>query len=151
MATKAKKAKNVNTEKSDMRAHRALTKFLQALGKEGEDLEYWNYTASELDNYLAKFWYGARKEPSDDEINENQDEEVELKSTLYTASSLKNFRYALNRVLKKKNTVFDLISKDAVAFRKSNEAFESAIKELKKEGKGDVKSKKEITEEGKNL
>ena len=147
LENKNKKAKNVNTEKSDMHAHRAFTKFLEAYGKEGEDLEYWNYTASELDNYLAKFWFGAHKEtPEKDAEESNKDG---LTSTMYTANTLRNFRYALNRILKKKNTIFDLISKDNISFHKSNSAFENAIAELKKEGKGDVKSKKEITKDGK--
>ena len=142
---KSKQCKNINTEKSDMRAHRAFTKFLEAYGKTGEDLEYWNYTESELDNFLSKFWFGARKDTSD-ENDENEDEDPENKKGLYTANSLRNFRYALNRVLKNKGTVFDLLAKDSISFRKSSTAFENAVKELKKEGKADVKSKREINE-----
>ena len=145
---KTKKCKNYNTEKSEARADSAFRKFLMAMDVPEDKTDYWNYTEPELDNFLAKFWFGARKGICDEE-NESQEEDPQLKQRLYKANTLRNFRYGLNRILKNKGHLYDIASKNTASFMKSQQAFTDAIKELKSEGKGDVDSYPEIEEEGK--
>ena len=147
---KAKEQKNKNTERSDKRAHTAFTKYLQAYGLEGEELEYWKFEASKLDTYLAKFWFGARKDVEDfSDDNEDFEPDPALKDKCYSANTIRNFRYALNRILKEKSDVRDIIEKGSKTFKKSQEAFTNAVKELKSQGKAEIHSKHEITEDGK--
>ena len=54
--------------------------------------------------------------------------------------------YGINRILRKYGHKFDIGK--SVNFRKSQECYKTAIKELKECGKGFIKSAKEITEEG---
>ena len=61
LAKKNDDLKNSNTEKSNRRADRAFRSFLQAMGRETNDCDYWDFTEESLDDYLAKFWFGARK------------------------------------------------------------------------------------------
>ena len=72
-----------------------------------------------------------------------------MKQHLYKANSLRNFCYGLNRILQNKGHLYDISDKKTASFQKSQQAFNDAIKELKSEGKGDVKSYPEIVEEGK--
>ena len=60
-----KLAKNKNTECNEKHAHSAFTKYLEESGLENDDLHYWNFCDGMLDNYLAKFWFGARKDTVD--------------------------------------------------------------------------------------
>ena len=143
---KTKLSKNDNTEKSERRAHSAFTKFLIAMNVPEDQVDYWNYTEPELDNYLAKFWFGARKDTDTDDDDSQQD--PEMKQRMYKANSLKNFRYGLNRVLKSKGHLYDITDKKTASFVKSQQAFSDAIKELKAEGKAQVDSYPEILEEG---
>ena len=141
--------KNINTEKSNRRADRAFRSFLEAMGRETNDCDYWDFTEESLDDYLAKFWFGVRKDVSDDEDEENTEEDSQEGSKLrmYSANSLKNYRYALNRIIKNKRQI-DITAKENKNFTKSQAAFANAIKELKSEGKGEQKVKFEITEAG---
>ena len=59
---KTKKSKNDNTEKVELRAHKAFTNFLVANGCNPDDTDYWNFSEPELDKYLSKFWFGAHKD-----------------------------------------------------------------------------------------
>ena len=141
--------KNYNTEKSNRRADRAFRSFLQAMGRATNDCDYWDFTEESLDDYLAKFWFGARKSVEDDENDEESQESNadDTKTRMYSANSIKNYRYALNRIIKDKRQI-DITSKTNSKFSKSQLAFANAIKELKKEGKGEQKIKYEITEAG---
>ena len=116
-----------------------------------ENLEYWYYTEPELDNCLAKFWFGARKdlgEGHDDNEQQDSEEDPNKRERMYKASSLRNFQYSLNRILKSHGHLYDITAKSTSSFGKSQKAFIDAIKELKEEGKGDIESYPEIEEEG---
>ena len=148
LASKSKKAKNENTVRTEKRADKAFTNFLMEMGVPEQNCDYWNYEEPELDTYLAKFWFGARKQ--DDENSQEQDSsDPELKKNMYKATTLRNMRYGLNRILKNKGHLYDITDKKTASFTKSQQAFNDAIKELKSEGKGDVSSYPEIEEEGK--
>ena len=60
---KQEAGKNKNTTKTEERADRAFRKFLAECGE--TNLDYWSYDEPELDNYLSKFWFGARKCPDE--------------------------------------------------------------------------------------
>ena len=144
---KLKKCKNQNTENCDKRANKAFINFLLANGQ--TDTDYWNFTEPELDKYLAKFWFGARKDICEGETEEtNDNDDPNMKNRMYKASSLRNFRYSLNRILKSRGHLYDITAKSTASFVKSQKAFVDAIKELKEEGKGDIQSYPEIAEEG---
>ena len=147
LANKSKRAKNENTEKAEKRAHKAFNNFLLAIGISEDKTDYWNYEEPELDNYLAKFWFGARK-ISDNDEEEDTTDDPELKQRMYKATSLRTFCYGLNRILKQRGHLYDITDKKTASFVKSQQAFNDAIKELKIEGKADVESYPEILEEG---
>ena len=153
LAKKSAEQKNVHTQKAEERADRAFRTFLQACGLDENNCDYWDFTTESLDSYLAKFWFGARKNIIDDSKHDENEEESEneedpeLKERMYSANSLRNYRYALGRIMKKK-TGLDIISKESAQFAKSTEAFTDAMKELKKNGKGEIKNKSEISENG---
>ena len=142
---KTKKCRNNNTDKCEQRAHKAFTNFLMAMDK--ENLDYWYYTKPELDNCLAKFWFGARKdlgEGHDDNEQQDSEEDPNKRERMYKASSLRNFCYSLNRILKSRGHLYDITARSTTSFGKSQKAFIDAIKELKEEGKGDIESYPEI-------
>ena len=145
IASKSKQAKNSNTDKSERRADKAFRKFLEALGYDENDTDYWYFDEPTLDGCLAKFWFGARKDIWGEEDESN---DPDMKNRLYSANSLKNFRYGLNRILKNKGHLYDIIEKKTASFTRSRQAFADALKELKSEGKGEVHSYPEIDEEG---
>ena len=148
LEAKTKKQKNANTEKCERRAKKVFTNFLMAYGKGDDECDFWNYDEGILDIFLAKFWFGARK----DLCEESQEfEDNDKKDRFYSANTLKNFRYGLNRILKKEGRQFDITDKKNPSFQKSQAAFSDAIKELKKEGKAEVKSKEEIVELGEKM
>ena len=124
---KSKKCKNDNTEKSERRAHSAFTKFLIAMEVPPDKTDYWNYTEPELDKFLSKFWFGARKDIVDEEIP-NADEDPDLKQRLYKANTLRNFRYGLNRILRSRGHLYDITDKHTTSFMQSQQAFSDAIK-----------------------
>ena len=147
LEAKSKKQKNRNTEKSERTVDNAFKKFLIACGVLDDQTNYWEYEAENLDKYLAKFWFGARKDASSDTEEDDTNFDPELKSKKYTASSLRNYQYSLNRILKRHNSNYDITNR--FVFKKSTDAFADAIKELKSEGKAKTKSKPEITDDGK--
>ena len=146
---KSKKCKNKNTIKAENKADKAFTNFLVAMGIEDDKTDYWNYNKPTLDKYLAKFWFGARKNKCEDS-QESEFEDPNSKDRLYKATSLRSFRYGLNRILKTHGHLYDITDKRTASYSKSQQAFIDAIKELKSEGKGDIESYPEITETGKN-
>ena len=70
---------------------------------------------------------------------------------MYSANTMKNFWYALNRILKSKGHLYDIISPSSLSFRRNQKAFTASQKELKQCGKAQIKSKQEITKDGKPL
>ena len=71
---------------------KAFRTFLIACGRASDDCDYWDFTEAALDNYLAKFWSGARKTITVDVENaENEEDDPELKSRMYSTNSIKNF------------------------------------------------------------
>ena len=146
---KTKKAKNENTEKTEKRANKAFTNFLIVMGCPPDKTDYWNFTEPELDSYLAKFWFGSRKDICEGDTVTNEEEDPQQKNRMYKANTLKNFPYGINRILKTKGHLYDITDKKTASFTKSQQAFNDAIKELKTEGKADVNSYPEIEEEGK--
>ena len=64
---------------------------------------------------------------------------------------MKNFRYALNRILKNKGHLYDIISPASLSFKRSQKAFIASQKELKELGKGHIHSAPEIKENGEPL
>ena len=119
--------KNRNTTKSEECANSAFQKFLSQYGK--DNLEYWFYDEEELDSMLAKFWFGSRKDTDlDAESNTDNPKKMNLMSS---ANAMKHFRYALNRILKTKGHLYDIMSNSTLSFRKSQQAFADSQKELK--------------------
>ena len=57
----------------------------------------------------------------------------------------------LNRILNSKGHLYDITDKKTASFKKSQQSFTDAIKELKANGKGDVESYPEIQESGRYL
>ena len=145
---KTKRSKNNNTEKCEQRAHKAFVNFLMANGVDENSTDYWNYTEPELDKYLARFWFGARKDICEGDEENYNSEDPDMKDRMYKASSLRNFRYSINRILRSKGHLYDITSKHTTSFIKSQQAFVDAIKELKEEGLGNIKSYPEIEETG---
>ena len=127
--------RNDNTEMAERRADKAFKLFLDECGCESN--EYYYFEEKELSEWLSKFWFGARTKPTKDQKEGEH----------YTVNSLRSFKYAINRILRKKGHEYD-ITKSAI-FKSCMEAFDIAIKELKEHGKGYTKSSEEITEEGK--
>ena len=144
---KRKSNKNRNTTKSEERANSAFQKFLSQCGK--TDLEYWLYDEEELDSMLSKFWFGAQKDADSEEDTDTED--PKKTNLMYSANTMKNFRYALNRILKNKGHLYDIMSKATLSFKHSQQAFLDSQKELKELGKAEIKSAPEITEDGKKL
>ena len=132
--------KNKNTTKTKERADRAFRRFLSECGE--TDLDYWNYQEPDLDSYLSKFWFGARKDPDDDYKSDSDD--PDKKELMYSANTIKNFQYALNRILKFKGHEYDIMNKHSLSFKKSQQAFLDSQKELKALGKAEVHSAPEI-------
>ena len=144
---KQKAGKNLNTTKTEERADRTFRKFLAQCGE--SNLEYWSYEEPELDNYLSKFWFGARKTADSD--YESDSEDPERHNLMYSANTMKSFRYSLNRILKEKGHEYDIMNKNSLSFKRSQQAFLDSQKELKSLGKAEIHSAPEITEQGELL
>ena len=144
---KQQAGKNLNTTKTEERADRAFRNFLSQCGE--VNLDYWRYEEPELDNYLSKFWFGARKNPESDYESDNDD--PERQNLMYSANTMKSFRYSLTRILKQKGHEYDIMNKNSLSFKRSQQAFMDSQKELKALGKAQIHSAPEISEEGKPL
>ena len=141
---KLKDGQNENTVRSEQKAHKAFNRFL--IENNVTDLDYWFYEEPQLDKWLAKFWLCVRK-PDDSDTESDVEEDPDKKTNMYSANTLRSFRYGLNRLLRSKGHLYKITEK-GTSFLKSDEAFKLAIKELKMEGKAEVHSHPEITEEG---
>ena len=51
-----------------------------------EQMDYWNFAKPDLDNFLAKFWFGAHKD-TDDSQDSVPTEDPELKGQMYKATT----------------------------------------------------------------
>lgn len=112
-----------NTKKCENVAERLFSAFLQENGNSNmHDL-----SNEELDALLTKFWFSARTK----------------KGELYRVSTLENWKHSLNRCFKKNGRVDILKSED---FRKSQDSFKDAARELKSLGMGYVDHYPEIKE-----
>lgn len=129
--SKKAKLQNDNTIKQEKGAITAFQLFLEASGV--ENIEFWLFPIPYLDKYLGKFFLGVEK----------------AEGQKYKLNSLQTFRYALNRVLKKRGLLCD-ITKDS-AFAGSQRCYAAACLELKEQGLGIVDSAPEINDDGKYL
>ena len=131
---KRRSLENSNTVNAEKCADRAFKLFLQENGVDSVD--YYFYEEEELSNWLQKFWFSARMLP----------EEGETEGKMYSVGTLRSFKYAINHILKKHGHGFDITK--SPFFKSCMDAFNDAVKELKEEGRGHVKSKEEISETG---
>ena len=68
---------------------------------------------------------------------------------MYSANTMKSFRYSLNRILRSKGHEYDIMHKNSLSFKHSQQAFMDSQKELKALGKAQMHSAPEINKEGK--
>ena len=115
------KRKNIhakNTQKANLKSVRALREYLVA---KKMDICFEEYSKAELNNLLSHYYINTRK----------------VDGEKYKVSSMENMRFSLNRYLKDfTNHNIDII--EDPSFRDCNVSFRAAIKELKREGKGDT-------------
>ena len=146
---KSESVQKKNTLKNEEKAERAFKSYLTEIGVKNTD--FYTYTEAELDGHLAKFWFGPRKVPKRGNkstfMSDINDVEA-VEDNKYKVGSLYTMRHSLNRALKRYGHNFDITKKASISFTKSIKAFEDAIAELKKEGKGFVRNTPEITQAG---
>jgi hypothetical protein len=109
-----------NTRRANEKAARSFRLYLS---EKNLRTNFEDYEAVELNEVLQKFYFDART----------------VTGQYYKASSLENLRHSLNRYLKSPphcRLDLDIISDSR--FHKANEAYKSAIKELKANGYGKV-------------
>lgn len=119
--------KNDNTIKADKKAEKLFVMWLKL--RKAEE-EYWTLDNKTLDEYLCKFWFEIRT----------------VEGERYKTATLANFRYGINRCLKKRGRRIDIVH--SPEFIKSQEAFADACRELKKLGFGVRVPYKAITPTG---
>ena len=134
LKAKRRDLQNGNTLNAEKCADKAFKLFLEVSGS--DSAEYYFFEEEELSKWLSKFWFGARMMP------ENGEEEGKL----YSVSTLRSFKYAINRILKKHGHSFDITK--SPFFKPCMDAFNDAVKELKEAGRGHVNSAEEIEEHG---
>ena len=134
LTNKRRSLENNNTVNAEKCADKAFKQFLEECG--AESTEYYFFEEDELSQWLSKFWFGVRMMPEDNEEEEK----------FYSVSTLRSFKYAINRILKKHGHAFDITK--SPFFKPCMDSFNDAIKELKEAGRGHVKVKEEISEEG---
>ena len=117
-----------NTLSANSKAGRVFRAYLMERGDGTERVDFEDFSEKELNSALEGFWFSART----------------IKGELYKASTLETLRHSLSRYLRSPpfNKGYDLI-KDK-EFRSSSEAFKGALRELKAEGKGEIKHHAEI-------
>ena len=64
---------------------------------------------------LEKFLFGACKDF--DENYQSDPEDTQKVDLMYSANSMKNFRYTLNQILKHKGHLYDIINLKRVSFK----------------------------------
>ena len=105
--------------------------FRDYLKEMGLPTEFQAFDAAALDQALAKFYVSARTR----------------KGEFYKGKSLQTIRYSINRYLQAPphSSTFDIL--DGPQFVKSKRAYETAMKEIRKEGKGEVDNTPVIEDE----
>ena len=134
---KGENVQKKNTIRNEEKAVRAFKDYLTEV--DAENNNFFVFTERELDSHMAKFWFALRKKKKsggDDSDN------------YYCVSSMYTMRQSLNRALKRYGHEFDITKKSCVSFTKSIKAFEDAIAELKKLGKGFMINTPEINPTG---
>ena len=134
LALKRRQMENQHTLNAERNADAAFKEFLKESGC--ETIEYHLLEELELSKWLSKFWFAARMKPKSEEYD----------GELYSVSTLRSFRYVINRILKKKGHDYDITK--SPNFKTCMDAFNDAVKEMKENGKGHVNSADEIMEEG---
>ena len=126
------------TPQSTLKCDKKWTKVFREylMEKDCINTEFWTYPDEELDAILCKFWFEVRS------THKKNDGEFEQ----YSITSLRNLRNALTRELVKHNRNIDLTNYPP--YKKSQAAFKDACKELKKIGKGKIRSYPEINHTG---
>ena len=113
--------------KPPKKAVKCLKLFLQA--NNVEDTDFFTYSDEDLDQWLAKFYWGTCTE----------------KGEKYSSSTMHTIRYGLNRALQKAGKSFEITKKEYKTFLHSINSFENVLKDLKKSGKGTVRNTPEIS------
>ena len=96
----------------------AITIFRNYLSSKGLNIDFENFTSTDLDKILTKFYAEIRQENGD----------------FYKKSTLITIRHGINRYLQKANTNVDIIN--GVDFVKSKQMFSAVCKDLKRKGNG---------------
>ena len=120
--------------------------------KQCGNTEYWYYPDEELDSVLSNFWFEARTQRSPLTPEEKilaKERNQDIHPDLYSIASLRNLRNGLSRCLAEHGKHIDLTTDPH--FKKSQQSFKDACKELKKLGKGVVHSYPEIDHSGTTL
>lgn len=125
-----KDQENKNTAKSDKKAEKTLTSYIESKEDLKTDPEFWNWDEAKINAVLSKLWFEVRAQDGDH----------------YRVSSMKHLFYGINRVFANHGYKKHLV-KDP-AFNDTQRAFHDACSQLKKLGLGYVESYKEITPEG---
>ena len=133
LEVKRLKVQNKNTIKSNNSTTNQFQAYLRQLN---ESEHFWEFDHNKLDMYLGRFWFGARQLKLDKEGQEKK----------YTVQSLHSIRYGLKCVLKDRKYPHNIITSDL--FANSQELFEDACRELKKEGLGSIRHYPEIAPSG---
>ena len=128
IAKKQAKLSSNYTLKANHKAERVLKNYLTEIG--APDIKFENFTTEKLVETLGMFYFNART----------------VDGLMYKSSSLEGFRHGLNRFLQgsPNNRNIDII-KDP-EFRDVNNAFKSAIRQLKSAGKGELEHHLQISE-----
>ena len=132
---KALSVQKKNTLRNEEKAVRAFKEYLSEVEA---PTDFFVFNEPELDSYLSKFWFCLRKKKKTNHDNSDH----------YRVSSMYTMRHSLNRALKRYGHEFDITKKSCTSFTKSIKAFEDAIAELKKMGKGYVINYPEIPDSG---
>lgn len=121
-----------NTIKNEKKVTKCFQEFLEASGE--ENLDFWTYEDQKLDALLGKFYFGARTREGE----------------LYSLGTMNTFRYALQRVLSKKDRDVNILKRSETnkTFHDSIRKFDDVKVMLKREHKAVVKPTPEITPTG---
>ena len=92
ITSKAELYKNSNTAAKEKKAEKNFKLFLEF---NNQDTDFFNYTETQLDEWLGKFYLGTRTE----------------KGEYYSSGSLHTLRYGLNRSLQQFGHQFDITNK----------------------------------------
>ena len=129
VVNKQKLLQNKSTKSKETTAYYQFKAYLEHLGE--TDTEFMQFEASKLNKFLTTYWFNVRTESGE----------------MYQMKTLEGIRYSLSRVLKKRGSDFDITNRSNEAFITSTLAFEDAKKELKREGKGNVKHIPDVSPE----